>query len=93
MNVGSGSILDTLRVGAPLLVVPNPELMDNHQAELAEVLESERYVVHGKLGDLADGIAQVDELRKAMREWPPITAKDKRGGLMKVVEEEMRYVD
>ncbi len=29
--------------------MPNPELLDNHQLELAEVLAEQNYVVHGKL--------------------------------------------
>lgn len=46
---GSGSILDALRVGVPLIVVPNTDLLHNHQAELAEVLAEQEYVVHGTL--------------------------------------------
>lgn len=48
-TVGSGSILDALRVGVPLIVVPNPALLDNHQVELAEQLAAQGYVVHGDL--------------------------------------------
>lgn len=47
--LGSGSILDALRVGVPLIVVPNPDLLDNHQVELAEELAAQGYVVHGRL--------------------------------------------
>ncbi len=48
-GVGSGSILDALRITAPLIVVPNPSLLDNHQEELAEELARQGYVVQGHL--------------------------------------------
>ena len=38
-HAGSGSIFETLRRNLPLITVPNPELMDDHQRELAEKLE------------------------------------------------------
>lgn len=46
---GSGSILDALRIAVPIIVVPNPELLDNHQEELAEELAIQGYVIHGHL--------------------------------------------
>ena len=46
---GSGSILDALRIAVPLIVVPNPALLDNHQEELAEELAKQGYVIHGNL--------------------------------------------
>ncbi|KAI9823198.1 MAG: N-acetylglucosaminyldiphosphodolichol N-acetylglucosaminyltransferase catalytic subunit alg13 [Thelocarpon impressellum] len=48
-HAGSGSILDGLRLGVPLIVVPNPRLLNDHQVELAEELAAQGYVVHGKL--------------------------------------------
>lgn len=36
---GSGTIIDVLRLGKPLIVVPNPTLLDNHQEELSDALE------------------------------------------------------
>ena len=46
---GSGSILDALRIAVPIIVVPNPHLLDNHQEELAEELAVQGYVIHGHL--------------------------------------------
>jgi beta-1,4-N-acetylglucosaminyltransferase len=37
-NAGSGTILDVLRLGKPLIVVPNPTLLGNHQNEIASSL-------------------------------------------------------
>ena len=46
---GSGSVLDALRLSAPLVVVPNPSLLDNHQEELAEEMARQGYAVYGHL--------------------------------------------
>src|SRR2546421_12695867 len=46
---GSGSILAALRVGVPLIVVPNDGLLHGHQLELALELARQGYVIHGKL--------------------------------------------
>lgn len=46
---GSGTILDVLRLGKPLIVVPNSTLLDNHQQELASALESSG---HLKVSDI-----------------------------------------
>ena len=48
-HAGSGSILDALRIAVPLIVVPNTDLLHNHQVELAEVLAEQKYVIHGKI--------------------------------------------
>jgi beta-1,4-N-acetylglucosaminyltransferase len=43
--VGTGTILAAMRLGVPLIVVPNPDLADDHQQELAQVLNDQKYVV------------------------------------------------
>ncbi|OAX83656.1 hypothetical protein ACJ72_01969, partial [Emergomyces africanus] len=48
-HAGSGTILEVLRLGIPLMVVPNPQLLHNHQDELAKQLAVSGYVIHGKL--------------------------------------------
>ena len=48
-HAGSGSILAALRIAVPIIVVPNPDLLNNHQVELAEALAAQGYVVHGHL--------------------------------------------
>jgi len=48
-HAGSGTILQALRIDVPIVVVPNSELLDNHQIELADALAEQEYVVHGKL--------------------------------------------
>ncbi|KAI2795063.1 UDP-N-acetylglucosamine transferase subunit alg13 [Penicillium oxalicum] len=57
-HAGTGSILDGLRAGLPLVVVPNPSLADNHQQELAEALAKQGYVIVGKLDDLPSVVGQ-----------------------------------
>ena len=42
---GSGSIFEALTVGKPLVVVPNPRLMDNHQVELGDQLAAMGHLV------------------------------------------------
>ena len=38
--LGSGTILDVLRKAKPLIIVPNPTLLDNHQEDMAHAMAS-----------------------------------------------------
>lgn len=49
-TVGSGSILEALDFDSALIAVPNPTLMDNHQSEIAEEMDSQGHLIQGKIG-------------------------------------------
>ncbi|KIW54039.1 hypothetical protein PV05_06431 [Exophiala xenobiotica] len=92
-HAGSGSVLDVLRVGIPLVVVPNADLLHNHQVELAEALAQQDYVVYGKLDDLKSSISEIETLRKKMRKWPPLRSGEEKyeNGIADVLAEEMGW--
>ncbi|WVQ78602.1 hypothetical protein IAT38_000688 [Cryptococcus sp. DSM 104549] len=75
-HAGSGSILTVLRYDPPrpLLVVPNESLMDNHQAELADALGKEGYLMVSKVEQLDDKMEEFlsDEWKKRIRAFPGI---------------------
>jgi beta-1,4-N-acetylglucosaminyltransferase len=47
--IGTGSVLDAIRIGVPVIVVPNTTLLDNHQLEFAEQMAKMQYAVHGDI--------------------------------------------
>jgi len=55
-HAGAGTILDGMRLGLPLIVVPNATLLDNHQDELAEELEKQGYATKSDPGNLAEAV-------------------------------------
>jgi len=44
-HAGAGSIFESLTYQVPVIVVPNPVLMDNHQVELAKLMEDRNHAV------------------------------------------------
>lgn len=42
--------MEALEFDSKLVAVPNPELMDNHQLEIAEEMEYQGFLIHGTLG-------------------------------------------
>ncbi|KAL4920003.1 glycosyltransferase family 28 C-terminal domain-containing protein [Aspergillus aurantiobrunneus] len=94
-HAGSGSILSALRFGIPLVVVPNPTLQDNHQEELAEVLQDEGYAVWSNHREVPAALDRAEILRNRILSWPPVYgAREKQPqNLEGVVSEEMGYLD
>jgi beta-1,4-N-acetylglucosaminyltransferase len=58
-GAGSGSIFETLRLGKPLIVVVNEDLMDNHQSELAEELADRKHLYYARPQTLKQIISDV----------------------------------
>ncbi|GAB7345800.1 hypothetical protein MBLNU457_4061t1 [Dothideomycetes sp. NU457] len=82
-------------MAVPIIVVPNNELLDNHQVELAEALAEQEYVVHGKIDNLSQALAESETLSKRHKEWPPVNSGQHRQakGLARVIDEEMGFLD
>ncbi|KAK0644497.1 hypothetical protein B0T16DRAFT_331120 [Cercophora newfieldiana] len=74
-HAGTGTVLEAMRYSAPLVVVPNPTLMDNHQAELAEEVENQRWGIYGRLGHLAEAVRRIHALvaKGPLANLPPYT--------------------
>jgi len=61
---GTGTTLEVLMMGKPLISVANPAMQDNHQHEFLDALEGEGWVAYCR--DLRDLPAMINE-RRAMR--------------------------
>ncbi|KIM49481.1 glycosyltransferase family 1 protein [Hebeloma cylindrosporum] len=59
-HAGSGTILDVLRMPKPMIVVPNPTLLDNHQEELASTLEEMGHLKAATVENLPNVINEYD---------------------------------
>ncbi|KAI0647116.1 glycosyl transferase [Trametes meyenii] len=59
-HAGSGTIIEVLRLGKPLIVVPNPTLQDNHQVELSDALAGLGHLRSSTVADLPQVIEKLD---------------------------------
>lgn len=89
-HAGTGSILDSLRLGKPLLVVTNNELMDNHQEEVAALFEELGYLrrlstAEMQAGKLKEYIEEFKHGKLQFKQMPPPPA----GVVESVIAEEL----
>lgn len=68
-HAGAGSILETLSLKKPLIVVVNEQLMDNHQYELAEKMEESGYLYYCCCATLKDTLKEKDLTK--LKHLPP----------------------
>lgn len=66
---GTGSIFESLRAGRPPLVVINASLMDNHQLEVAEALQSAKHLRHCTPSSVTAALGAFDP--EALEPLPP----------------------
>jgi len=94
-HAGTGSVLDAIRIGVPVIVVPNSTLLDNHQVEFAEVMAKMDYVAYGNLDNLEESLKASEELGKKNKQWPPVNSGVHRQaqGLSGVIDEELGFLD
>lgn len=71
-----------MRIMCPLVVVPNPELMDNHQLELAETMAQFDYLVHGQLDNLEQALDDAAVLAEKRRKNPNLNSGEEEKGLV-----------
>lgn len=62
-HAGSGSIFESLSLSKPLIVVPNPLLMDNHQEELGQHLAALGHLACSSPRDLIKTLGSLDTSR------------------------------
>ncbi|KAM0344600.1 hypothetical protein ACHAPU_007374 [Fusarium lateritium] len=73
-HAGTGTILDAWKMGLPIIVVPNTQLLDDHQTEMARHLSKEGYAImsSGSAEDLEEAIHKVELLWEENKtRWPP----------------------
>ncbi|KAM0557140.1 hypothetical protein ACHAPJ_005403 [Fusarium lateritium] len=73
-HAGTGTILDAWKLGLPIIVVPNTQLLNDHQTEMAKHLSREGYAImsSGSIDDLKEAIHKVELLWEDNKtRWPP----------------------
>lgn len=64
-HAGSGTIIEVMRLRKPLIIVPNQQLMDNHQLELAQALHAMNVCKVATIENLPQDIEEFDTWKPA----------------------------
>ncbi|KAF4446928.1 beta-1,4-N-acetylglucosaminyltransferase [Fusarium austroafricanum] len=74
-HAGTGTILDAWKMGLPLIVVPNTQLLNDHQTEMAKHLSKEGYAIMSSGSSAEDLEGAIHKLGLLWEEnktrWPP----------------------
>mmetsp|Transcript_32295 Transcript_32295/g.81345 ORF Transcript_32295/g.81345 Transcript_32295/m.81345 type:complete len:180 (-) Transcript_32295:135-674(-) len=76
-HAGAGSVMEALRAGKALIVVANEVLMDNHQLELANAMQSKGYLYQATPSTLDTVLQRADWSTR--RPLPPLDLEPLRG--------------
>ncbi|KAI9510237.1 glycosyltransferase family 1 protein [Russula earlei] len=76
-HAGSGTILDVLRRGKRLIIVPNPTLLDNHQEDMAHAMGELGHAKVSRVNELARSVMDLDA--SSLVPFPPFDASKFRG--------------
>jgi len=88
-HAGSGTILDAMRLGLPLIVVPNASLLDNHQQELADELDLQGYCTKSDVKGLVKAIEKA--CRKAEKSKKAWNSGGQKRSLAAIVDQAVGY--
>ena len=72
-HAGAGTILETLRAGTNLVVVTNPDLMDDHQTDLANAMQREEYLLQATCKTLTNVLTKLKRIK--LKQYPAFDPK------------------
>ncbi|KAK8124921.1 glycosyltransferase family 1 protein [Apiospora kogelbergensis] len=68
----AGNIMDALKINTKVIAVPNTDLMDNHQAEMAEEFARLGWLIHGQIGKIHKAIEKSATFKPASYPLDPL---------------------